>query len=85
MNKLLAIGLACCLPTGLAAEDPNDAFRAFGLTDSLVIEDSVPIARDLYCSRNPADRATECMAFHRAVLTARIQKVSTLRERGRWM
>jgi hypothetical protein len=85
MNKLLAIGLACCLPTGLAAEDPNDAFRALGLTDSLVIEDSVPIARDLYCSRNPADAATECMAFHRAVLTARIQKVSAAAARGRWM
>ena len=25
MKKLLAIGLACCLPTGLAAEDPADA------------------------------------------------------------
>ncbi len=85
MNKLLAIGLACCLPTGLAAEDPNDASALLGTSDSLVIEESVPVAKDVFCSRNPADQATECMAFHRAVLTARIQKVSTLRERGRWM
>jgi hypothetical protein len=84
MNKLFAIGLACCLPTGLAAEDPNAA-AVLGTTDSLVIEDSIPVARDVFCSRNPADKATECMSFHRAVLTARIQKVSTLRERGRWM
>jgi hypothetical protein len=84
MNKLLAIGLACCLPTVLAAEDPNAA-AILGTTDSLVIEESVPIAKDVFCSRNPADQATDCMAVHRAVLTARIQKVSTLRERGQWM
>ena len=84
MNKLFAIGLACCLPMGLAAEDPSAA-AVLGTTDSLVIEDSVPVARDVFCSRNPTDKATECMSFHRAVLTARIQKVSTLRERGRWM
>jgi hypothetical protein len=84
MKKFLAIGLACCLPTGLAAEDPNDSL-VLGTIDSLVIEESVPISRDVFCSRNPADKATECMAFHRAVLTARIQKVSTIRERGRWM
>ena len=85
MKKLLAIGLACCLPTGLAAEDPNESSRVFGTTDSLVIEESVPIARDVVCARNPADKAIECMAFHRAVLTARIQKAFTIRERGRWM
>ena len=85
MNKFLAIGLACCLPTGLAAEDPADSILSLGTTDSLVIEESVPVAKDVFCARNPADKATECMAFHRAVLTARIQKVSTLRERGRWM
>lgn len=85
MKKLLAIGLACCLPLGLAAEDPNDSTWSLGTTDSLVIEDSVPVARDVVCARNPADKATECMAFHRAVLTARLQKVSTVRSRGRWM
>ena len=85
MNKLFAIGLACCLPTGLAAEDPNDSTFLLGTTDSLVIEESAPIAKDVFCARNPSDKGTECMAFHRAVLTARIQKVSTIRERGRWM
>jgi hypothetical protein len=84
MNKLLAIGLACCLPTGLAAEDPSDAWT-LGTVDSLVIEESVPVSKDVFCARNPADKAAECMAFHRAVLTARIKKVSTVRERGRWM
>ena len=86
MNKLIAIGLACCLPTGLAAEDPNDATFLLGTTNSLVIEESVAVAKDFFCARDPADKAAgDCMAFHRAVLTARIQKVSTLRERGRWM
>ncbi len=85
MNKLLAIGLACCLPTGLAAEDPNESAMHLGTTDSLVIEESAPIAQDVFCARNPSDKAAECMSFHRAVLTARIQKVSTIRERGRWM
>lgn len=85
MNKLFAIGLACCLPTGLAAEDPNEPAWALGTTNSLVIEESVPVSKDVFCARNPNDKATECMAFHRAVLTARVQKVSTVRERGRWM
>jgi len=84
MNKLVAIGLACCLPTGLAAEDPTDSWT-LGATHSLVIEETVPVARDAFCARNPADSATECMAFHRAVLTARMQKVSTARPHGRWM
>jgi hypothetical protein len=85
MNKLFAIGLACCLPTGLAAEDPQDSGMSLGTTSVLVIEEQVPIAKDVLCARNPADKATECMAFHRAVLTARMQKVSTIRTRGRWM
>ncbi len=85
MKKLIAVGLACSLPTGLAAEDPYSAASAQPTVDVLVIEESVPIAKDLLCARNPADKATECMAFHRAVLTARVQKVSALRERGRWM
>jgi len=85
MNKLIAIGLACCLPTGLAAEDPEQPAWALGAADSLVIEESVPVTKDAFCARNPADKATECMAFHRAVLTARVQKVSTVRTHGRWM
>ena len=87
MNKLLAIGLACCLPTGLAAEDPADANEAaLGTVSVLVIEESAPMAKDVLCTRGkPESAAADCMAVHRAVLTARLQKVSTLRERGRWM
>jgi hypothetical protein len=88
MKKLLAIGLACCLPMGLAAEDPNDSPVPLGTMDVLVIEDSAPLMRDVQCGRasgENGEKATDCMAVHRAVLTARIQKVSTLRERGRWI
>ncbi len=83
MKKFLAIGLACCLPTGLAAEDPQENETLLGTVNVLVIEEQAPMAKDVLCAR--AGAATECMAFNRAVLTARIQKVSALRERGRWM
>ena len=89
MKKLIAIGLATCLPLGLAAEDPHESSAFLGTVNILVIEESVPLARDVLCARaageQRGERATECMAVHRAVLTARIQKVSALRERGRWM
>ena len=87
MKKFLAIGLACCLPTGLAAEDPAEAAEApLGTVNVLVIEESAPVAKDVLCTRGAGENAAaECMAVHRAVLTARVQKVSTLRERGRWM
>lgn len=87
MNKLLAIGLACCLPTGLAAEDPAaETELPLGTVNVMVIEESVPLAKDVLCTRGVADGAgAECMAVHRAVLTARIKKVSALREQGRWM
>lgn len=85
MNKILAVGLACCLPLGLAAEDPQPLQAALGMVDVLVIEDSRPIAQDVICARSAAGKDNDCMAAHRAVLTARIQKVSALRERGRWM
>jgi hypothetical protein len=86
MKKLLAtIGLAACLPTGLAAEDPAEQEVALGTTNVLVIEESTPVAKDILCARNPSDpSAADCMAVHRAVLTARIQKISA-RERSRWM
>jgi hypothetical protein len=85
MKKLLAIGLAACLPTGLAAEDPAEQEVPLGTANVLVIEDSAPVAKDILCARNPADQsAADCMAVHRAVLTARIQKISA-RERSRWM
>ena len=85
MKKLLALGLVCALPTGLAAEDPtlfNDAL--LGTTDVLVIDDGAPLAKDAQCVRAIGEQ-TECMAFNRAVLTAHIKKVSALRERGPWM
>lgn len=87
MKKLLAIGLACCLPTGLAAEDPSsEAEASVGTVNVLVIEESAPLARDILCTRSRDEKAgADCMAVHRAVLTARVQKVSALRERGRWM
>jgi len=89
MKNHLAIGLACCLPLGLAAEDPHDFSALLGTVNVLVIEESVPLARDVLCARaaggQRGENTTECMAVHRAVLTARIQKVSALRERGRWM
>jgi hypothetical protein len=87
MKKLLAIGLACCLPVGLAAEDiGSEAEASVGTVNVLVIEESAPLAKDVLCTRSPEEKAaSECMAVHRAVLTARVQKVSALRERGRWM
>lgn len=84
MNKLIAIGLVSCLPTALAAEDPARAAEdLLGTVNVLVIEESAPLVKDVLCAR--AGASTECMAFNRAVLTARIQKVSALKERGRWM
>jgi len=80
MKNVLAIGLACCIPLGLAAEDPSEA--RLGTVNVLVLEDSAP-GQGVMCA-GPAERS-ECMAFNRAVLTARIQKVSVLHERGRWM
>ena len=81
MKKLLAIGLACCLPTGLSAEDQSEAF--LGTMNVLVIEEPAALAGGTQCA-GVSDRS-ECMTFNRAVLTARIQKVSVLHERGRWM
>ena len=81
MKNILAIGLACCLPTGLAAEDQAEAF--LGTMNVLVIEEPASLAGGAQCA-GMAERS-ECMSFNRAVLTARIQKVSVLHERGRWM
>jgi hypothetical protein len=87
MKKLLAIGLAACLPMGLAAEDPDrNAELALGTMAVMVIDESTPVARDVVCARSASDSAAaDCMAVHRALLTAHLKKVSTLRERGRWM
>ena len=81
MKNLIAIGLTCLLPTGLAAEDQAEA--CLGTVNVLVIEDSASLSKEAMCA-GPGDRA-ECMVFNRAVLTARIQKVSALHERGRWI
>ena len=87
MKNILAIGLICCLPTGLAALDPvAEAEADLGTMNVMVIEDSAPLAKDVLCTRGAADKASaDCMAMHRAVLTARVKKVSALHERGRWM
>ncbi len=77
MKKFLAIGLVCCLPTGLAAEDAAEAY--LGTVDVLVLDE--PASANPMC----AGERSECMSFNRAVLTARIQKISALHERGRWM
>jgi hypothetical protein len=87
MKKLLAIGLvsATCLPIGIAAEEPGDSSQSLGTVNVLVIEDSAPAA-DVACARSAIDKAgSQCAAVHRAVLSARIQKVSALHERGRWL
>lgn len=85
MKKLFAIGLVCCLPPGLAAEDPSEPRFLPATVSVLVMEETQPAAKDVLCARSARDRsAAECIAVHRAVLTARMQKVS-LRERGRWM
>ena len=84
MNKFIAIGLAACLPTMIAAEDTAaKADELLGTVNVLVIEESAPLVKDVLCAR--AGASTECMAFNRAVLTAKLQKVSALKERGRWM
>jgi len=86
VKNLLAIGLACTLPTGLAAEAPSEADFLPVTVNVLVMEDAAPaMVNDVLCARSPSDkRATECLTVNRAVLTARMQKVS-LRERSRWM
>ena len=85
MNKLLAILAMGFLPTGLSAEDPNGAGNILGTTGVLEIEESAPVADGQFCARDPMTKDTECMAFHRAVLTARVKRVSLVNERGQWM
>jgi len=88
MKNLIAIGLATCLPIGIAAEDPGETSQALGTVSVLVIEDAVPAARDLSCASAALPKAgdkPECMAVHRAVLNGRLQRASALHERGRWL
>jgi hypothetical protein len=69
MKNIIAIGLACCIPIGLAAGDSNPSEANLGTMTVLVVDDSAPLGADL----------------NRAVQTARTQKISVLHERGRWM
>ncbi|HEX7559798.1 MAG TPA: hypothetical protein VF348_04275 [Usitatibacter sp.] len=69
MKNIIATGLACCMPIGLAAGDSNPPEANLGTMAVLVVDDSAPGGADL----------------QRAVLTARTQEVSVLHERGRWM
>ena len=84
MKNLLAIGLACCVPIGFAAEDPDRPEAYLGSTPVLVVDDSVTTGNDAACARMASPDAG-CMSFNPAVLTARTQEVSVLHERGRWM
>lgn len=79
MKNFLAIGLACMLPVGLAAEDQKTREADLGTMSVLVIDEAEPPG-EVACSQ-----ASGCMAFNRAVLTATTQKVSVLRGRGRWI
>ena len=84
MKNLLAIGLACCVPIGFTAEDPNRPEAYLGTMPMLVVDESVATGNNAACARIASPDA-ECMSFNPAVLTARIQEVSVLHERGRWM
>ena len=57
MKRLLAIGLACTLPTGLAADDPNESDSFLGTVNVLVIEESPPLATDVVCARGAGERS----------------------------
>jgi hypothetical protein len=84
MKNFLAMGLACCIPIGLAGEDSNRIEAWLGTMPVLVVDESAPI--DPACERAPRESPqAPCISFDRAVLTARIQRVSVLHERGRWM
>jgi len=79
MKNLLAIGIAALLPAGLAAEDQNSSEADLGTMNVLLIDEALPQS-EAACAQ-----AAGCMELNRAVLTARTQKVSVLRGRGRWI
>ncbi len=87
MKNIIAIGLACCIPIGLAAGDSNPSEANLGTMTVLVVDDSAPMGADLQCARATRDAidAARCASLDRAVLTGRTQKASVLHERGRWM
>ena len=82
MKNLLAIGLACALPCGFAAEESGRVEANLGTIEVLVIEDAA--ATHVACMQ-AGDARNDCMSFNQALLTARTRKVSALHERGRWI
>ena len=82
MKNLLAIGLACALPCGFAAEEPGAVETNLGTINVLVIEDAA--ATQIACVQ-AGDARNDCMAFNQAVLSAHTRKVSALHECGRWI
>jgi len=88
MNKLLAIGLAACLPAGIAAEQPADSAPAFGSVSVVVIEYANDAVPDVACARTEIEQAAaraSCAVVQRAVLSAHLRRGSVLSERGRWL
>ena len=82
MKNFLAIGLACVLPSGFAAEEPGPVEANLGTVSVLVIEDAT--ATHMACMQ-AGDARNDCMSFNQALLTAHTRKVSALHERGRWI
>jgi hypothetical protein len=77
MKKLLALGLTCCIPAGLAAEDSTFVAFPMGTESVLVIDDAATGSADIACAR-------DCVTVNRAVLTGHMQRVP-VRDRARWM
>jgi hypothetical protein len=84
MKKLLALALTCCIPAGLAAEDPTVLGLPLGTEYVLVIDDQPKTTRDIACAHEFEAGARDCVSVNRAVLAGRMQRVS-VRERARHM
>jgi hypothetical protein len=84
MKKLLALALTCCIPAGLAAEDPAVMGLPLGTEYVLVIDDQPQTMRDIACARATEPAARDCVTVNRAVLAGRMQRVP-VRERARHM
>jgi hypothetical protein len=85
LKNFIAIGLACCIPVVLSAEEA-DHHQAFPDVAVLVVDESAPASVERLCPRAPGEGPdAQCFSIDRAVLTARIQRGSLFHERGRWM
>jgi hypothetical protein len=83
MNRLLAIGLACAIPTSLAAEDPASAWYLMATESSVVIDEPSATADQVACARPDAEgAAADCMVLQRAVLGAHVAR-APIRDRAR--